>query len=236
MQDFELIDQAGQPWRLTDALQRGAIVLVFYRGDWCSYCNGQLAAMAREYSDYLRRGATIAAVTIDPPEQNAAMVEKLALPFPVLADLGGAQVMMGAGVWDDEGKMAKPAIVVLAPDGHEVYRYVGVDFMDRPGDEEVLAALDGLGLPPIDASLEPVPHVPPAPGPRAVVLSDLGAYMRGVRFAMGAMAARSRDAWDRAEAERTGRMAERYIAAQGATRRVTADGADRVASGAGAAT
>jgi peroxiredoxin len=232
MQDFELTDQAGQPWRLTDALQAGAVVLVFYRGDWCSYCNGQLATMAREYSEYLRRGATIAAVVIDPPEQNAAMVQRLALPFPILADPGGARVMTSAGVWDAAGKMATPAIVVVAPDGHEVYRYVGVDFMDRPGDEEVLAALDGLGLPPIDVPLEPVPHLPPVPGPRAVLLSDLGAYMRGVRFAMQAMAARARDAWDRAEAERTGKMAERYVAAQGATRRATAD---RVASGSGAA-
>ena len=32
--DFELDDQAGQPWRLAGALQRGAVVLVFYRGDW----------------------------------------------------------------------------------------------------------------------------------------------------------------------------------------------------------
>jgi peroxiredoxin len=223
MQDLELIDQAGQTWRLTDALQNGAVVLVFYRGDWCSYYNGQLAAMAREYDDYLRRGATIAAVTIDPPGQNAAMVQKLALPFPVLADPGGTRVMRSAGVWDDEGKMAKPAIVVVAPDGSEAYRYVGVDFMDRPGDEEVLAALDGLGLPPIDASLEPVPHLPPVPGPRAILLPDLGAYMRGVRFAMQAMASRARDPWDRAEAERTGRMAERYIAAQGATRRIAMD-------------
>ncbi len=34
MHDFELTDQAGQPWRLREALQHGAIVLVFYRGDW----------------------------------------------------------------------------------------------------------------------------------------------------------------------------------------------------------
>ena len=32
--DIELTDQTGQPWRLADALQRGAVVLVFYRGDW----------------------------------------------------------------------------------------------------------------------------------------------------------------------------------------------------------
>ncbi len=34
MSDIELIDQAGQPWRLAGALQRGAVVLIFYRGDW----------------------------------------------------------------------------------------------------------------------------------------------------------------------------------------------------------
>jgi peroxiredoxin len=34
MIDIELIDQNGQSWRLSDALQGGAIVLVFYRGDW----------------------------------------------------------------------------------------------------------------------------------------------------------------------------------------------------------
>lgn len=34
MFDGELTDQAGQPWRLAGALQRGAVVLVFYRGDW----------------------------------------------------------------------------------------------------------------------------------------------------------------------------------------------------------
>ena len=34
MQDFTLTDQAGQPWQLSEALRDGAVVLVFYRGDW----------------------------------------------------------------------------------------------------------------------------------------------------------------------------------------------------------
>jgi peroxiredoxin len=34
MQAIELIDQAGEPWWLSDALRHGAVVLVFYRGDW----------------------------------------------------------------------------------------------------------------------------------------------------------------------------------------------------------
>ncbi|MDP9365700.1 MAG: redoxin domain-containing protein [Chloroflexota bacterium] len=177
--------------------------------------------MGREYGEYLRRGATIAGVVIDAPGQNAAMAEKLALPFPILSDPEGGEATKPYGVWDEAGRMAKPAIVVVAPDGAEAYRYVGADFMDRPGDDEVLAALDALGLPAIGSPVGPVAHLPPEPGPRATKLADLGPYMRGVRFAMQAMAGRARDPWDRAEAERTMRMAEGFLAAQGATTRAT---------------
>lgn len=177
--------------------------------------------MARDYAEYLMRGATIAALVIDAPRQNAAMVEKLALPFPVLSDPDGNGAIRALGAWDDAGNMALPAIIVIAPDGVAAYRYMGVDFMDRPDDSDVLGALDALELAPITAPIQTAPHLPPAPGPRAMPLADLGVYMRGVRFAMQALAARARDPWDRGEAERSSRMAERYVAAQGATRRVT---------------
>lgn len=176
--------------------------------------------MARAYGEYLRRGATIAAVVIDSPAQNAAMVEKLALPFPIVSDPAGEHLIMPHGAWDPGGTMARPAIVVLSPAGDEVYRYVGADFMDRPDDGEVLAALDRLGLPPTEATTETVPHATPSPGPRAMTLPNLAVYMRGVRFAMGAMAGRARDPFDRAEAERTATMAERFVAAQAATVRL----------------
>jgi hypothetical protein len=176
--------------------------------------------MARAYGEYLRRGATIAAVVIDPPGQNAAMVATLALPFPVLADPGGVGAIKSYSLWDEVGQMSKPAIVVLAPEGREIFRYVGIDFMDRPNDDDVLTALDGLGSPPLDLPIATVPHLPPAPGPRALPLPDLAVYMRGVRSATRALAGRARDAVDRTEAERTTTMAERFIAAQGATRRL----------------
>jgi AhpC/TSA family len=176
--------------------------------------------MARAYGEYLRRGATIAAIVIDSPGQNAAMVAKLALPFPVLSDPGGDGAIKPFGLWDDAGAMSKPAVVVVAPDGREVFRYTGVDFMDRPHDDDVLTALDGLGLAAISRPIATVPHLPPAPGPRALPLPDLAVYMRGVRSSSQALARRARDPWDRGEAERTTKMAESFIAAQGATRRL----------------
>lgn len=180
--------------------------------------------MARDYQEYRDRGATIAAIVIDSPAQNAAMVEKLALPFPILSDSDGTTAIKPLDAWNAEGNMAKPAIIVVTPNGTEAYRYVGVDFADRPGDDEVLAAIKGLDLSPVDGDDGVLDHLEPEPSGRAMSLPDLGVYMRGVRFAMMALAGRARDDFDRSEAERTAKMAERFIAAQGATLRVTERG------------
>lgn len=176
--------------------------------------------MARDFAKYTSRGARIAAISVDSPARNAGMTRKLALPFPLLSDPDGSRAIHPFGVWIEAGKMAKPAIIVLDANGHERYRYVGEDFADRPGDDEVLAALAGLDLPALDIASEPVPHVEPNPSPRAMGLADLGVYMRGVRFAMTALSGRMQDASDRAEAERMGSLAEGFIAAQGATLRL----------------
>lgn len=180
--------------------------------------------MARSYDEYLMRGAAIAAIVTDHPAQNAAMVSTLALPFPVLSDANGEGAIKPYGVWDDAGAMSKPAIIVLSPEGNEVFRYVGIDFMDRPHEDDALAALAESAFPAVDRPLATAPHMSPTPGPRAMPLRDLAVYMRGVRFATQALANRARDPFDRDEAQRTAKMAERFIAAQAATRRVVDEG------------
>ena len=44
---FELPDQQDYPWSISGQLEMGPVMLVFYRGDWSPYCNGQLASYAR---------------------------------------------------------------------------------------------------------------------------------------------------------------------------------------------
>jgi len=129
--------------------------------------------MARAYREYLRRGGTVAAIVTDTPGQNAAMAEKRALPFPILSDPSGEGAIKPYSVWDEAGGMSNPSIVVVARDGREVYRYVGVDFMDRPREHDVLTIIDELGLPPLEPALATVPHATPVPGPRALPLRDL---------------------------------------------------------------
>jgi len=133
--DFTLPDQSGAPWCLSAALQSGPVLLVFYRGDWCPYCNGQLLCYARGFERIEGEGLQLAAISVDSVEQNAALAEKLLLPFPVLSDPDGA-VIRTWEVWtDDEGGIARPAVFLVEPDGSVALSYVGNDYADRPGDE-----------------------------------------------------------------------------------------------------
>ncbi len=68
------------------------------------------------------------------------MVDKLLLPFSLLSDEEG-EASRRYGVWDEEGRIARPAIFLVDRGGIVRYAYVGEDFADRPGDEPVLAAL-----------------------------------------------------------------------------------------------
>ena len=69
------------------------------------------------------------------------MVEKLILPFSLLADVDGDAIRR-YGVWDEKGQISRPAIFVIDPGGVVRYRYVGEDFADRPGDQPVHDAVN----------------------------------------------------------------------------------------------
>lgn len=92
---------------------------------------------------FLSAGVSVAGISVDPVANNLAMVEKLLLPFPLLSDPEGRVVKEWA-VWSDgEGGIARPAIFALRRDGSIAWRYVGIDFADRPTDDELFASLRG---------------------------------------------------------------------------------------------
>lgn len=140
---FELPDQQDYPWSLSGQLEAGPAVLVFYRGDWCAYSNGQLASFARKYDRFEQLGAQVAGISVDPPRSSAQMVGKLRLPFPLLSDPTG-ELCRACGLWDGEASAAVPAVLVAGRSGEVRYLYAGRDYADLPTDEEVFAALDNL--------------------------------------------------------------------------------------------
>ena len=86
-------------------------------------------------------GVDLAAIVVDPEENNRAMVDKLLLPFPILSDPDSRVIRE----WDllnaAEHDIARPAVFGIRSDGRIAYRYVGGDYTDRPTDEELFAGL-----------------------------------------------------------------------------------------------
>ena len=156
----------------------------------------------------------MAGISVDSPGRNAAMVAKLTLPFPLLSDPGGEQAIKPYGVWHEGNPFARPAVVIVAPGGRAVFREVGEDFADRLDEEEIIGALQRLGLPPV--AQEPPEAGQPDPGPRAVGLAWLPGYLRGGRFAVQALAGRVPEA--QAEAAAMTKVYDRFLAALAAHR------------------
>lgn len=150
---------------------------------------------AREYGEFERRGSQIAAVSVDPPQRNAAMVEKLLLPFPLLSDPAGA-VLRAYDAWDEANKIAIPSIFVLDRSGTIRYLYRGRDFADRPGDEALFAALDEAERTPETAPSGAEIHVTAAEAEQhrssreGISLQALLPYYRGVYYATVAIKGR----------------------------------------------
>jgi hypothetical protein len=135
------------------------------------------------HQQILEAGVRVFAISVDLPGRNAAMVEKLSLPFPYLSDPDRSQVIIPYGVADekDERRIARPAIVVLTPQ-HEVgFRFVSRDFADRLPEDQVIGALQQLGLP--ATTQDPPEHGTPDPGARSLSPSQLKIYFRGARYA-----------------------------------------------------
>lgn len=85
-------------------------------------------------------------ISVDAPEQNRAMIDKLILPYTLLSDPEGDDVIKAYGLWDADGRVAVPSIVAVGRDGKVRWFYKGRDFADRPMDDELFAALgDGQG-------------------------------------------------------------------------------------------
>ena len=118
------------------------------------------------------------------------MVEKLDLPFPLLSDSDRSLAITPLGAADpkDERNLARPAMILVDPAGEERFRFVSRDFADRLPEDDALAAVTTLGLPP---TTQPAPTPgTPEPGPRAMPLDGLPYYLRGARFAALAMGLR----------------------------------------------
>lgn len=85
--DFTLKNASGEEVRLTELLKQGPVVLTWYRGGWCPYCNIALAAFQEQLPAIREAGATLVALSPELPDKTLDTKQKANLSFEVLSDL-----------------------------------------------------------------------------------------------------------------------------------------------------
>lgn len=165
--DFVLPDPHGAEVSLSGLLAKGPVVVTFYRGGWCPYCNLQLRAIQTRLADMHALSAELVAISPQVPDESLAQLERDPLAFPVLSDQD-ARVAAEYGVaWEvpdailDHMRKDRnlelteinggnghvlpiPGTFVLGRDGLVKWRYVNVDYRYRAEPEDVVAAVRAL--------------------------------------------------------------------------------------------
>lgn len=88
--DFTLTNAFGKAVTLSNELKKGPVILVFYRGAWCPFCNMHLHVLHESLPAFKQHGAQLIAVTPQTPDKSAAQITRDNYPFEVLSDLDSA--------------------------------------------------------------------------------------------------------------------------------------------------
>ncbi|AMR27622.1 hypothetical protein A0257_11290 [Hymenobacter psoromatis] len=164
--NFTLPDAAGRPQTLAELREQGPVVLTFYRGNWCPFCNVQLRAYQQALPELARLNATLVAVSPQTPDFTSLTANEKELTFPVLSDIGNvlarqyglaygvgtevADTLRGVGIdlaayngtADDE--LPLTATFLIGTDGVIAWAQVAANFKQRPDPAALLAALARL--------------------------------------------------------------------------------------------
>ena len=87
---IRLRDQHGATFDVGTLLAKGPVVVTFYRGGWCPFCNLELKAYQAVLPRIAAAGASLVAISPEKPDDTVSTAEKNALSFPVLSDVGHA--------------------------------------------------------------------------------------------------------------------------------------------------
>jgi peroxiredoxin len=165
--DFMLPDAQGRCVRLRSLLRQGPVVLVFYRGGWCPYCNLHLRGFQRALPEFQQFGAQMVAISPQLPDNSLSTQEKDELTSAVLSDVGNKVARQFGIVFQIGEKLQKlyrkfghpldlfngpdggqhlPVPATFVVDGKGVIRlaHVDVDYTRRLDPDDVITTLRQL--------------------------------------------------------------------------------------------
>ena len=139
--DFSLPGSVEREWSLSNAVERGPVVVLFYRGHWCRYCRKQLGELQQSLKEFERRGASLVAISVDDLGKTRALAQDLGITFPLLSDVN-LEVTRAWGLEDPGNAIPWPAMYIVTRDGRIAWRSLEETYKVRPSSEVVLEALD----------------------------------------------------------------------------------------------
>jgi peroxiredoxin len=160
---FSLKDPEGNVINSADILERGPLVLSFYLGVWCPYCNMELQALETAKPEFDRYGASLVAISPQTAPNSRKSVRQNKVSFPILSDVKG-KVGAGFGLRfhlpdylvelyrqlkndlptfndDPSWTLPMPARYVIGQDGVILYSEVNPDYTRRPEPDDMIPVL-----------------------------------------------------------------------------------------------
>ena len=160
---FTLNDPEGNPVSSADLLAKGPLVISFYRGVWCPYCNMELQALEAALPSFRELGANLIAISPQTAVNSRKSVRQNHLDFPILSDVHN-DVAAAFGLrfalpdylvdlytslkndlpsfnGDESWTLPMPGRFVIGQDGVILYAEVNPDYTRRPEPQDMLPAL-----------------------------------------------------------------------------------------------
>lgn len=164
--DFTLTDALGKEIRLFEETAKGPVIMTFYRGGWCPFCNLQLRAYHESLPQFRELGASLIAVSPQSPDNTLSQQEKEQLSFIVASDTNGRVASQYRLLYEISGPLKRlyenlnlnlaeynaadrwflpvSATYVIDSDAKIRYAYVNPNFMRRLEPETILQVLQTM--------------------------------------------------------------------------------------------
>lgn len=161
--NFSLKNAKNEVVNSSDILKNGKMIIAFYRGSWCPYCNLELKALQEKISEFKEKNATLVAISPQSPDNSLTVIEKHHLTFEVLTDKDNVFAKQLGIVFElqdfvlpyyhalgidlssfnknADNSLPIPAVFVVNESSKIIYKFADANYMNRIDIDELLNTL-----------------------------------------------------------------------------------------------
>jgi peroxiredoxin len=152
--NFTLVNAIGEQVELYELLDDGPVVLTWYRGGWCPYCNITLAALQQVLPDFKARNATLVAVSPEIPDSSLSDIDnKVAKEYGIAFEVQPEVMVaynqsfsLSAYNGNESNELPLPATYVIDTDGTVKYSFLDTDYRKRAEPNDIVNVLEEMTL------------------------------------------------------------------------------------------